>query len=131
MNDKFQKVECSDNDVISFPGDVTYKIRKFQDALYKCLKASIGEEIIIQLNYEGIDIDPHTLHPDGCWKAYKAIFNEGIDCEILNLGAKDWKNAKLKIAVNLEIYTEITPETTITQPESPLDELRRQISEAT
>jgi len=57
---------------------------------------------------------------------------DGIDCEILKIGAKGWQKGKIRIRVSVEFIPdepeiEQTPETT--HPESPLDDIRRMINE--
>jgi len=69
----------------------------------------------------------------------KVWFEEGIDCEILKLGAKDWQKGKIKIRVSLEFCpNEPDVEETIgsnqsefNKPESPLDDIRQMMNENT
>ncbi|TAG01984.1 MAG: hypothetical protein EAZ39_25165 [Oscillatoriales cyanobacterium] len=59
-----------------------------------------------------------------------------MDCEILRVGAQGWKKGKMKLKLNVTIEfcpdepeVEETPENNeseTSQPESPLDDLRRQ-----
>lgn len=63
-------------------------------------------------------------------------FQKGIDCEILTIGSQSWKKGKVKIKISLEFYVEeedvqITNSNNsqITEPESPLDDLRRMINQ--
>ena len=51
---------------------------------------------------------------------------EGIDCEILQLGAKKWQKGKVRLKINLEFSAE---EPEVSQPESPLDDIRQMTSE--
>ncbi|TAG95801.1 MAG: hypothetical protein EAZ09_07435 [Oscillatoriales cyanobacterium] len=60
-----------------------------------------------------------------------------MDCEILGVGAQGWKKGKIKLKLNVTIEfcpdepeVEETPENNqleISAPESPLDDLRRQL----
>ncbi|MDJ0735245.1 MAG: KGK domain-containing protein [Nostocaceae cyanobacterium] len=61
-------------------------------------------------------------------KEQTKLFTEGMECEILGIDGKGWKKGKFRIKVTLEFCPD---EPEITESESPLDELRRQISEAT
>ncbi len=62
-------------------------------------------------------------------------FGNGINCEALKIGAKGWQKGKVKIRVIVEFCpdepeVEETPENNqseTSQPESPLDDLRRQL----
>lgn len=61
---------------------------------------------------------------------FTGSFKEGIDVQILNLGSKSWKRGKLKFKLSVEFYVE-EEDREIKEPESPLDDLRRKINEAT
>jgi hypothetical protein len=39
-------------------------------------------------------------------KPYSRWFENGIDCEILNLGSEEWKKAKVKVKLTIEFYVE-------------------------
>ena len=51
------------------------------------------------------------------------LFTEGIDCEVLRLGAKGWQKGKVRI--NLEFCSNQP-----SQPESPLDDIRQTLKQA-
>ncbi len=51
---------------------------------------------------------------------------EGVDCEILKIGAKGWQKGKIRIKVTLEFCSD---EPEISQPESPLDDIRQMINQ--
>ncbi len=52
------------------------------------------------------------------------IFKDGINCEILDTNFKEWKKGKLRAKLILEFVPDPLE---ITEPESPLDEIRREI----
>ncbi|MEQ9480750.1 KGK domain-containing protein [Coleofasciculus sp. F4-SAH-05] len=64
-------------------------------------------------------------------------FNEGIKGKTLKLGAKGWQQGKFRIKVTLEFCpdepeieeTSASNEPEISQPESPLDDLRQRINQ--
>lgn len=56
----------------------------------------------------------------------KNWFGEGIDGEILQLGAKGWKKGKVRIRLSVEFLSD-EPEPT--QFESPLDDIRKKMNE--
>ncbi len=68
---------------------------------------------------------------------YDKWFSDGIDCELLKVGAAGWQKGKVKI--NLNVTLEFCPdepeveeppasnEQEISQPESPLDDIRLMI----
>ena len=51
------------------------------------------------------------------------LFTEGIDCEVLRLGAQGWQKGKVRI--NLEFCSNQP-----SQPESPLDDIRQTLKQA-
>lgn len=51
------------------------------------------------------------------------LFTEGIECEVLRLGAKEWQKGKLRI--NLEFCPNQPSE-----PESALDDIRQTLKQA-
>jgi hypothetical protein len=58
------------------------------------------------------------------------LFDQGLDCQILETGAEGWKKGKLKIV--LEFIPEESEEIQSSQeeqPESPLDEIRQMVDE--
>ena len=67
---------------------------------------------------------------------YVKWFGEGIDCEILQLGSTNWQKGKVKIKLSVEFYAEEdlpinnSENIKITEPESPLDDLRRLINKS-
>lgn len=53
-------------------------------------------------------------------------FSEGVDCRILKAGSSGWQKGKLKLKVTIEF---IPDELEITEYESPLDDIRREIQQ--
>lgn len=120
MEDGFNKLECNDNDVLALGND-TFKIQRFKKAVKASFDSSVGQTFIQRLNSQNINLNMQKLHPKSI---YEAWFNEGIDCEFLNLGSKAWKKGKVKINISVEFYVE-EEDSEITEPESPLDDIRR------
>jgi hypothetical protein len=56
----------------------------------------------------------------------KVWFEEGVDCELLHLGDRQWKKGKLKIKTILEFYPE---EPEIENNVSELDDIRQEIGQ--
>ncbi|BAB72588.1 KGK domain-containing protein [Anabaena sp. FACHB-709] len=127
MEDRFKQAECNDNDVLEI-GDYTYKISKFLEAFHKANRSDLACELQQQFNANGIIIQqPYS----------KIWFNEGLYCQILNIGSQGWKKGKVKFNISVEFYIEEESETDnnvhseISETESPLDDLRRMINEET
>ncbi len=105
MNGKFYLLECGDNDVLSF-GEDTYKVHKLKKALNQSLTSDIGAKFNDSLSHNGVTIDETILKPAGDDNDSGKWFSQGIDCEILKLGADRWKKGKVKLKINLEFYIE-------------------------
>lgn len=126
MEDGFKPIECNDGDVLDF-GDNTYKIGKLKQAINTSSNSILENTLNQELTRQGVRI---KQSPNVNW------LHMGIDCEILTLGSQSWKKGKVKIKISAEFYVEeedvqITNSNNseITEPESPLDDLRRMINE--
>lgn len=137
MEDNYYLQDCNDHDVLSF-GEDTYKIGKFKRAINGAFGNNLGHQLNGQLSsFQGVKIDGSILAPKGVNEPYARWFGDGIDCEILKLGSKSWKKAKVKIKVSLEFYAEEQEDSQtlgsdsleISPPESPLDDLRQMINQ--
>ncbi|MEH2047828.1 KGK domain-containing protein [Nostoc sp.] len=126
MEDGFKPIECNDGDVLDF-GDNTYKVAKFKQAMNTSSNSTLESILNQELGRQGVRV---KQSPKVNW------FQNGMDCEILTLGSQSWKKGKVKIKISVEFYVEeedvqITNSNNleITEPESPLDDLRRMIQE--
>ncbi|WP_088242112.1 KGK domain-containing protein [Calothrix rhizosoleniae] len=122
-NKKLNPIECNDNDVISF-GEDTFKIEKVRTAVKKSSNQGLANQLKNLLNSQRVTIEAVS---SSNW------FQEGIDCEILTLGATKWRKGKMKFKLSVEFYVEEEEDNTSseTTAESPLDDIRRKINEAT
>ena len=59
-------------------------------------------------------------------KGRKKWIDEGLDCEVLSLGAKKWQKGKLRIKILAEFCPNEPEEV---ESESPLDDIRKTINE--
>jgi hypothetical protein len=125
MEENFKPINCNGDDVLEV-GENIYKISKLLQALTKASNSSIAYRLQQELSSKGVNIQDSKSE---VW------FTKGLDCKILNLGSPSWKKGKLKFNISVELYIEeeseisnnITSE--ISEPESPLDDLRRLIKE--
>lgn len=106
---------CDDNDVLSF-NDNLFKVSKIRYAVKLAFTEPcyIPEILHVALQQNGIQINP------------KFWLSNGVNCEVLKLGAKNWQKGKFRIRVSVEF---IPDESEIPQPESPLDDLRKIINQ--
>ncbi|ACK68134.1 KGK family protein [Rippkaea orientalis PCC 8801] len=95
-----------DDDVIAFRDSSTYKISKLKTFLIEKIK-SIRYKVGMSWN-------------DSIFTSY------GRECEILKVGSGGWIKGQLKFRMILEF---IPDEPELKEPESPLDEIRKKISE--
>lgn len=136
MEDKFDLHNCGNEDALSF-GNAMLKVEKLKETVNGVLpEYGLGQTLNKSLSQQKLDIDV-GLDTDEKPNAYENWFGEGIDCEILRVGAQGWKKGKIKLKLNVTIQfcpdepdVEETPENNeseTNQPESPLDDLRRQL----
>ena len=135
MKDKCDFHNCANDDALSF-GDAMLKVEKLKETVNRVLpEDALGQRLGELLSQQKLDIDV-GLTTD-LQRAYEKWFGEGIDCEILRVGAQGWQKGKIKLKLNVTIEfcpdepeVEDTPknnQSETNQPESPLDDLRRQL----
>ena len=136
MAEKFYPKDCNDNDVISF-GNATYKIGILKRALNKSFSNHLGMQLNNQLSQNNIRIPDTILRPPGMNEPYSRWFENGMDCEILNLGSEEWKKAKVRVKLTVEFYVESEEIEEISNNNSedmetevsPLDDLRQKFNQ--
>ncbi|MEG4071954.1 KGK domain-containing protein [Microcoleus sp. Pol14C2] len=135
MEDKFDLHNCGNDDALSF-GNAMLKVGKLKETVNQVLPENgLGQTLIQLLSQKQLNIDVGSKTHR--YVAYENWFGKGIDCEILRVGAQGWKKGKIKLKLNVTIEfcpdepeVEETPENNeseTSQPESPLDDLRRQL----
>ena len=136
MEDKFDFHNCGNEDALSF-GNAMLKVEKLKETVNRVLPENgLGQTLNQFLSQQALNIDV-PLTTDQTRRLYENWFGEGIDCEILRVGANGWKKGKMKLKLNVTIEfcpdepeMEETPENNeseTSKPESPLDDLRRQL----
>lgn len=136
MEDKFDFHNCGNEDALSF-GNAMLKVEKLKETVNEVLPENgLGQTLNSSLSKQKLDINV-GLTTDLTRYFYEKWFGEGIDCEILRVGAQGWKKGKIKLKLNVTIEfcpdepeVEELPENNeseTSQPESPLDDLRRQL----
>jgi KGK domain len=135
MEDKFYFHNCGNDDALSF-GEAMLKVEKLKETVNRVLPENeLGETLNSLLGRQKLDIDV-GLTTDQTRYLYENWFGQGIDCEILRVGAQGWNKGKIKLKLNVTIEfcpdepeveeTTENNESETSQPESPLDDLRRQ-----
>ena len=119
MRDKSYPLDC-ENDVINLGGEsekffVDIPMLKLGDLLHN-----------IKLKLLHISHNDWNKKNDNWVVGRKQWLDEGKNCEILNIGSKNWKKGKIRINITLEFCPDEPDEL---QPESPLDDIRKTMNE--
>ncbi|WP_353930148.1 KGK domain-containing protein [Okeanomitos corallinicola TIOX110] len=123
MDEKFEILDIEEGDVVIDFHNATFKLSKLSSAMKDQILSNGLRELNNRLNHQG----------GGELPAYKNEYwiDKGVNSEVLKPG-KNWQKGKCRIKVTLEFCpdepeVEEIPE--IKEPESPLDDLRRQIND--
>lgn len=121
MENKFEILDSEQGDVvIDFDGYI-FKVSQLYLALANLFLIAGG---LYELNTQLESIQSRCLPSI---ENSENWINKGVDCQILKPG-KNWQSGKFRMKVTLEFCPD---EPEIIEPESPLDDLRRKINEAT
>jgi KGK domain len=122
MHDNSFLPNYGDDDVCSAYDNAMFKVGRLRETIKGAFIGSVQTALNDVLKTAGLQFFTHK----------KDWLGDGIDCEILKIGAKGWQKGKIKIRVNVEFCPdepEIEEALKITEPESPLDDIRRMINE--
>jgi hypothetical protein len=133
MTDPIEVKNCTDDEVFSFE-DQTCKFNRFKQAVWEYFSSNSNNYINYiseKLNINRLNIS--SAHGRGTHNAQ--WFLEGKECEVLR-PYKGWQKGKIKINLTIEfIPDEPEPleenghQESENSTESPLDEIRQQLSE--
>ena len=125
------------NDDVVCSASTMFKVIKLKEAMKKAFRGSVQIALNEVLKSEEIEINKKFYDSNQRSNRTKDWLSEGVDCEILKIGAKGWKKGKLRISVSLDFCPDEPdveetlgnnqPE--INQTESPLDDIRQMINE--
>ena len=108
--------ECGDDDVLSF-SNAMFKVGKFRDAVEYAFTDNAQVKATLSYALQEKKVALSNL---------RELLREGVDGEVLRIGSNGWQKGKLRIKVSIEFYPD---EPEISQPESPLDDLRQMINQ--
>ncbi len=109
---------CSDDDVLAFAPNVMFKLGLFRQAVKSAfLQQNVRNSLSEALDSKGVKIS-----------GIQQLL-EGRKCEILTLNSKGWQKGKFRIKVTLEFCPDAPDVTETSEPESPLDDIRRMMTE--
>lgn len=116
MEFNYYMQNCNDDDVIQVP-----------NALYKMAQLKNAMKFAFRNEYKIPYVLFHALQEKGVRiENISQVLNDGLDSEILKIGAKGWQKGKLRIKVTIEFCPE---QSEIPQAESPLDDLRQMLNQ--
>jgi hypothetical protein len=121
MENKFEILNSEQGDLVIDIDGHLLKLSQLNLALANLILENGG---LYELNSRLDDINSRGLPSI---KETANWLTKGVDCQILKPG-KNWQKGKFRMKVNLEFCPD---EPEIIEPESPLDDLRRKINEAT
>ena len=104
MESKISFKNCGDNDVLAFNSNLLKVENISKEVEILLFKTLLGVKLTQLLDTKKILQDF-----SGSWsenkedEIYTAWFNEGVNCELLQLGAPTWKKGKVKINVNVSL----------------------------
>ncbi|OKH33931.1 hypothetical protein NIES2119_21800 [[Phormidium ambiguum] IAM M-71] len=110
---------CSNDDVIQFSNAI-HKVGQLKTAMKLAVnnQDNLPCTLYSALHKQGFKLEDLA--------ATQKLLIDGLDAEILKIGAKGWQKGKIRVRVTLEFEPD-EPETN--EPESPLDDLRRMMNE--
>ncbi|MBW4568123.1 MAG: KGK domain protein [Tolypothrix carrinoi HA7290-LM1] len=130
MEENFNLQNCNNDDALSVKNQA-FKIGHVKHAIKEIFRGVLAETLHKSLISKKIEIDP-GCNNHGSLRTWK-WFGEGLDCEVLKVGGKGWQQGKIKIKVTIEFCPdepEIKERPQITEPESPLEDIRRMANES-
>ncbi|PSB04739.1 KGK domain-containing protein [Merismopedia glauca] len=123
MKPKFEPLNCRKDDVVCMDG-CTSMIGQIDNVFNFTFSTDLREKIADQI------IEKHLVLTKG--GAYNLLSDYGTSCQILRVGSPDWVKGKIRVKLQLEFVPdepEIKEVRTTNTHESPLDDLRRAITE--
>lgn len=136
MEEKIYQNNCGEDDVLAF-NTTMLKVDKLREEVEKLFdERKLGEQLTNSFSSQNlpINVPGESYGRRDYRRCYENWLGDGMDCEILKLGAKGWQKGKVKIKLNvsLEFYSdEVASEETQAsgKSESTLDDLRQMITE--
>jgi hypothetical protein len=136
LNEQLQN--CNDEDVLDLGNSFLCKLGRFRQALISIISYHFPRQINEELKKEGIEVKNIFKTRDQYGsirtKSGNADWTHDVECKILKINSKGWQTGRFRIKISVEFETdepEIEETTEIKEPESPLDDLRRMINDAT
>ncbi|MGK7932775.1 MAG: KGK domain-containing protein [Microcystaceae cyanobacterium] len=143
MSDQHKfSLNFNDDDVIQFDENGLTRFSKLRRAIWENGKAEImnklheilnklcsKSQLNIPASYCLTDQNGGVIiGRDGIAEQFENSWSkDGVHCEVLKLGSQQWQKGKIRIKFEIEF---IPDEPEISEPESPLDDIRREINQS-
>jgi hypothetical protein len=124
MSDVVDSKNCEDYEVLLF-GNHTCLVERLKQNLESALKDNIQSIITSVAGQQSSDIFHMIVGGRYCNQEW---FEEGKECKLLKLGAKEWQSGTLKMKVTLEFCPE-EPEEDGVDEEEEIDEMVRSLDD--
>jgi hypothetical protein len=105
MTNNLNPYDCGDDDVIAF-GEAMYRSGKLKRSITQSFDGSVGRAIDQKLRQNGIDIPVRMIGSTRLANEHCQWFEDGINCEILDLESRRWRKGKVRVQVSVEFYVE-------------------------
>jgi KGK domain len=109
MTNNLIPYSCGDDDVIAF-GEVMFRSGKLKKAIGQSFDGSVGRAIDQKLRQHGLEIPMLMTGSTRLANEHCRWFDEGINCEILDLETRRWCKGKVRVKVSVEFQIEDTAE---------------------
>jgi KGK domain len=109
MANNLTPYDCGDDDVIAF-GDAMFRAGKLKKTIDQSFDGSVGRAIDQKLRQNGLEIPSRIIGSSRLANEHCQWFEEGINCEILDLVTRRWCKGKVRVKVEVEFMLEDTGE---------------------
>jgi hypothetical protein len=107
MTNNLIPYDCGDDDVIAF-GEAMFRSGKLKKAISQSFDGSVGRAIDQKLRQNGMDIPVRMIGSTRLANEHCQWFEEGINCEILDLSTRQWCKGKVRVSIAVEFLVEDT-----------------------
>jgi KGK domain len=105
MTNNLTPYDCGDDDVIAF-GEAMFRAGKLKKAIDQSFDGSVGRAIDQKLRQNGLEIPSRIIGSSRLANEHCQWFEEGINCEILDLATRRWRKGKVRVQVSVEFMLE-------------------------
>ncbi len=105
MTNNLTPYDCGDDDVIAF-GEAMFRAGKLKKTIDQSFDGSVGRAIDQRLRQNGLEIPVRMIGSTRLANEHCQWFEEGINCEILDLATRRWRKGKVRVNVAVEFMLE-------------------------